>query len=85
LHEIFGKSLAGFDLGGGLSRPEDGNTDFPEMVYYTGCQRGFRADNDQLDAIFFDNSCQCFQVGRLYIQVGRYCGCAGIARGSQNL
>jgi hypothetical protein len=49
-HEVFGKCLTCFELGGGASRTEQGTPAVSEIIRNSGRQRRFGADHGQVGA-----------------------------------
>ena len=70
LHELLGKNLRAFDLGGGLRRAEHGQTLGAQIVGQPGGQRPFRPDDHQIDFPLERDLHQGVFIVRFHRQVG---------------
>jgi hypothetical protein len=85
LKKCFGKSLAGFDLGGSPGGTKDGNTYLLELVYYAFGQGSFRPNYNEIDPFFQSSFRDRLDIGRLNFQINGYFSGSGVTGRCKNL
>ena len=85
-HEFLGKSLATFQLGRRLTGTEDLNARGNQCIYNSRYQRGFRANEDHLNVLLYDEGRYRIEIFGIKVYTDRSInsGHAGIARGTIN-